>query len=270
LSGEAEFMHTLSPREWARYALFQSLIVGPRGAIFFIKSIPVLAAIGILDEVEEQINKLGAIASGIPGQLFGVDLGPAATLQLPTRPEDAYGVIISDAIKFYKEVYSPALNPELSAEGKLKNAAERLPEFAIAAKNWMDLVESNVNEDGWVLDSEGNRQYRLDSDYEKFLVGVLGATTLEKSRIQTAQSLAIREDKRKDEALRILSRRLRKEFALMGTISDSLIDDMIKVGVSDASAIENILESSKLPPEVRIALRARLRDRGKVFELFRE
>lgn len=270
LSGEAEFMHTLSPREWARYALFQSLVVGPRGAIFFIKSIPVLAAIGILDEVEEQINKLGATASGIPGQLFGVDLGPSATLQLPTRPEDAYGVIISDAIKFYKEVYSPALNPELSAEGKLKNAAERLPEFAIAAKNWMDLVESNVNEDGWVLDSEGNRQYRLDSDYEKFLVGVLGATTLEKSRIQTAQSLAIREDKRKDEALRILSRRLRKEFALMGTISDSLIDDMIKVGVSDASAIENILESSKLPPEVRIALRARLKDRGKVFELFRE
>lgn len=270
LSGEAEFMHTLSPREWARYALFQSLMVGPRGAIFFIKSIPVLAAIGILDEVEEQINKLGAIASGIPGLLFGVDLGPAATLQLPTRPEDAYGVIISDAIKFYKEVYSPALNPELSAEGKLKNAAERLPEFAITAKNWMDLVESNVNEDGWVLDSEGNRQYRLDSDYEKFLVGVLGATTLEKSRIQTAQSLAIREDRRKDEALRILSRRLKKEFAAMGTISDALIDDMIKVGVSDASAIENILESSKLPPEVRIALRARLKDRGKVFELFRE
>lgn len=270
LSGEAEFMHTLSPREWARYALFQSLVVGPRGAIFFIKSIPVLAEIGILDEVEEQINKLGAIASGLPGLLFGVDLGPAATLQLPTRPEDAYGVIISDAIKFYKEVYSPALNPELSAEGKLKNAAERIPEFAIAAKNWMDLVESNVNEDGWVLDSEGNPQYRLDSDYEKFLVGVLGATTLEKSRIQTAQSLAIREDKRKDEALKILSRRLRKEFALMGTISDSLIDDMIKVGVSDASSIENILESSKLPPEVRIALRARLKDRGKVFELFRE
>lgn len=268
LSGEMEFMHSLSPREWARYAIFQSLLVGPRGALLFIKSIPVLAAVGLLDEVEEQINKL-QLAGGLPN-LLGIDLGPAATLQLPTRPEDAYGVIISDMIKFYKEVYSPALNPELSAEGKLKNAAERLPEFMIAAKNWMDLVESNVDADGWVLDSEGNPQYRLDSDYEKFLVGVLGATTVEKSRIQAAQSMAIREDKRKDEALRILSRRLRKEFALMGTISDSLIDDMIKVGVSDASAIENILESSKLPPEVRIALRARLRDRGKVFELFRE
>jgi len=267
IAGEFEFLHSLSPREWARYALFQTLLVGPRGALLFIKTIPFLHAIGILDDIEEQINKL-KFSGGIPN-LLGIDFGPAATLQLPTRPEDAFGLVISDAIKFYKEVYSPALNPELSAENKVKNAVERLPEFIIAARNWMDLVEANVDSEGWILDSEGNRQYRLDTDYEKFLVGVLGASTLEKSRIQTAQSIAMRDDKRKDEALRILTRRLRKEFAFTEKISDSLIDDMVKLGVSDPNAIEDILEKSKLPLEVRIALRTRLQDRIKVFELFR-
>ncbi|MFA6973095.1 MAG: hypothetical protein WC208_17080, partial [Gallionella sp.] len=101
---EMEFISTLRGPELARYIGMQLALAGPRGGVMILKSLPILGALGVLDEVEEWMNKEYPVASRGVGGLAGVDVSAAATFQFPSSLRDWLVPLLSDIGSFYKNV----------------------------------------------------------------------------------------------------------------------------------------------------------------------
>jgi hypothetical protein len=200
LTGEIEFMSTLSRKEWARYVTGQMLIAGPRGALTFVKSLPILGALGFWDNIQSAFTKAfsgvddegrpsQSVASGVPG-LFNADISSPATLQLSSRPEDLLGSVVGDGIRLFRDVIGPLLSglrPGFGAfamRGAKDDFIDWGSESFVALRYWGELMDSVIDSEGWVLDRNGNKLYQINDGWDQFMLAN-GVQTVGRANIQT-------------------------------------------------------------------------------------
>jgi len=302
LSGELEFIHSLTPSEFAQHMLFQGAMTGARGFVLFAKSIPVLGALGLLDKLEDGINQLGDFASrGIPGML-GFDIAPSATLQIASdRIEDAAGPFASKMIDLYRNT----LGSYEDTKGKLENAMDWISQLPTIARSWNDIISSIISDDGWIyrsVDGKVKKVWRPSSDYDKMLL-TLGFNPIGKSKQEVALRMW-REDERAAEANqealrnRIVRKMLgqdqqsrRLAHAILNTQAKRLPDDFLQDVVSwlavdgrlDNEELKNAaalgltgqglgqaLRNAKTDPRLKEVMRANVMRKAKALELLNE
>jgi hypothetical protein len=299
LVNELQFISTLRGRQIARMAGLQLMMAGPRGAIYLLKSIPFLGALGLLDDAEEWlVRKKGPVADlatrGVAG-LFGADISAPATFQLPSRPEDWGGPFLGDAVGFYKEVILPSLQtaaskvsgrpaPAYVGEGFVNWLAALSPllyylkDFESSVmfwdeakagefeKAWANVTENIQKPNVWIRDSAGNKAYKIGGLQDRILL-LMGAAPTNKSQYQVLRDIwrkdreIMRDNRRKwyDKVTRKLQRGLE--------VGADLWHDAILYRV-DPSQIPEAYKFKEMTPQQRETLRANLFERAEAFEHF--
>lgn len=154
---EMEFVSSLRGYEIPRYFGAFFAMGGPRAFLYFLRSLPVLGAIGALWALEDWLNRKAPRASrGLPG-FIGVDVGPAVTPQLPSRPSDWMGPALSDAVKLYNDVISPALQGE---NRNFNDVAAWGAKLSPSLAYWGRMLEAIGNREGWMTDEQGRPLYK--------------------------------------------------------------------------------------------------------------
>lgn len=265
-----ELMHTFSGREWAEYAAFNLAMSGPRGLVLFAKSIPMLALLGVLDKVEEALNTYKGIGkglvSGLPGAA-GADVSAQATLQVAPSPEDAGGVLISDAIKIFKNFILPVLGPGkyLTARAIKEFGEDTLRSIIPEFSNLMDVWDSVVSQDGWVHNNEGKPAYQLNSGWERSLK-TLGASTIEENQLRVAERLRASFEQKQKDSIKFLLRVVAKD-KLTGSDAAEAVRELGNLGIQSQS-IENAFKQRLLDPKTRALLKARLSQKARTLEFY--
>jgi hypothetical protein len=169
---EMEFLRTVAtnPTELARYTTGFLALGGPRAAIYLLRSLPFFGALWLFREAEDQLNhRAPATSRGVPGVTAGVDITAAATPQLPSRPEDWLGPVVSDLWKLQRDVIAPAMQGEKRDASDVVDWASRI---APAAFYWRQLVDSATKPEGWTSDDRGRPRYQPTSaDRAKLALG---------------------------------------------------------------------------------------------------
>ena len=302
LAKETEFIHSLTPSEFAQHIVFQGLMTGARGFVLFAKSIPVLGALGLLDKLEEGVNQLGDFASrGIPGML-GFDIAPSATLQVAAdRPEDAVGPFISNVVKLYKNT----LGSYDSTEGKLENVLDWVYSLPAIMRSWGDIISSTISDDGWIYRKVGGKTKKVwkpSSDYDKLLLS-LGFNPIGKSRqevalriwreqereatetVETIRDGLVRKMLGQDQQLRRLAISLLDRgtggapndfmqeivtmLAVDGKLDDEDLKDATSLGLT-SQGLAQALKTAKIDPRLKEVMRANVVRKGKTLELLKE
>lgn len=173
---ELEFISTLRGQEIPRYLTAMLLMGGPRAALITLKSLPVLGALGLLDDTEDWLNQnVPRISRGVPG-LLGTDVSYATAFQFPEQVSDLAGPFLSDLFKLYDRVLRPALQGE---QRDFSDVQDWLVKLSPILNTWSDLVETFNSDDGWTRDWKGRVEFS-PSDLDKLKLA-LGAKPLEKS-----------------------------------------------------------------------------------------
>jgi hypothetical protein len=164
----------------------QLALAGPRGGMIILKSLPVLGALGLLDDMEEWMNKeVPKLSRGIGG-LFGVDVSAAATFQFPSTTKDWLGPMLSDFVSFYKNIVVP------TTEGKGLDGVE-LRKFMGStfpiSRYYANMIDQVIDKDGWVKDERGRRLYHIDNTAAFVTKNVMGAEPLELNRLRTEERI---------------------------------------------------------------------------------
>ena len=275
LSGELEFMSTLKGAEVSRYLAMNMLLSGPKGLVYMLKSIPILAATGLLDKVDDAINKAGvnipglgeiSFVGGVPG-LIGADITAPATMQLPSTPLELIGgALVKDLKDLYEKVMGPLLkgvDPSLMKA----DAIDYLKSLSPAVKNWDDLIQSVVDDDGWVYDSKKQvKLYRVGDWFDRALM-LTGASLLEKTSNQQAnwgldKELMLKAENRR-RAYRDAISALRKGKP----IPDHVMEMLTAYGLTSAGLIEK-MKRSLLDPSIRRLVETELAEKLRAIEAF--
>lgn len=270
LQSEMEFMSGLSGKEWLRYGTFMTALVGPMGIVKMLQSVPMLDYFGWLTKLQTEMSKaqipqdvpvIGGEnpLAGLPG-LAGVDVGPQATLQIPNSSEDLYGLLIGDFIRLYQGAIKPWANEFIPKDVAKNEALKTILTTPLVARNLLRVWDAVVNQDGWVLSSDGTRLYKLDDGFD-IAWKVLGGSLTEETGIQMKEQERYRIQEKLNESHKVLSSRLRKAANQNGKIPTELIEDMVKIALYDPKSIPGIIQSAKLPPETEAVLRANMRQK---------
>lgn len=225
LARELEFMHTLTPTQFNRYVAYQLSTSGLRGGLILAKSLPVIGALGIWNTVEQAINDW-KVSRGLPG-LAGVDLAPSFSLQFPSRPEDAYGLVFSHMFNLYKDVVAPALGGEIGTKKAMGDYIAKLP---LIARHWGNVLDSIVTPDGYVLGDRGEPLYKIESWRDKALL-TLGVTTTDLSRRQVNQRTLLEEERKLERNRSIAIGRIVKR-AIAPDSPDKQLADLVSKAVT--------------------------------------
>ncbi len=267
---ELEFISTLRGPEIPRYIAMQLALAGPRGTIYTLKTLPILGALGLLDDAEDWMNKhLPKVSRGMGG-LLGVDVTAPATFQFPTSPEELAGPFIGDLLKLYKNVYVPFANGESYLAQPVKKWGKGLiPAFYY----WDMIVDSVMDEEGWIKNESGQRVHKA-TNWDKVKLA-FGAKPLELS----SEELAVREIKREEQVEKNTRVRIIDEINNLRlknkAISDGLIQDAYFYGVIrwnedrggwDFSSISKDMEEKHLTPRQRLMLRITRKNRYKLMQ----
>ena len=109
---ELEFISTLRGRQIPRYVGLQLAMAGPRGVVYLLRSLPVIGALGLMDEPEKWMVKgddaIAKMSRGIGG-LVGGDISAAATFQFPMDAQDWGGAFLSTVFDLHRDVILPSL-----------------------------------------------------------------------------------------------------------------------------------------------------------------
>lgn len=173
---ELEFISTLRGQEIPRYLTAMLLMGGPRAGLITLKSLPILGALGLLDDTEDWLNQnVPRLSRGAPG-LLGTDVSYATAFQFPEQVSDLAGPFLSDLFKLYDRVLRPALQGE---RRDFSDVQDWLVKLSPILNTWSDLVETFNSDDGWTRDWKGRVEFS-PSDLDKLKLA-LGAKPLEKS-----------------------------------------------------------------------------------------
>ncbi len=172
---EMEFVFSLRGWEWPRYIGAFLAMGGPRALLYFLRSLPILGAIGALWWLEDWLNRKAPRASrGLPGYA-GVDISPSVTPQLPSTATDWLGPTLGDIYKLWDQVIRPVFQNE---GGELRNFTTWASRIAPAYMYFSRMIES-LTKKGQVTDVRGRPQYKPDIA-GKIKLG-LGAKPLDQS-----------------------------------------------------------------------------------------
>lgn len=274
---EIEFISMLKGTgQWMRYLGLQMALAGPRGLIWIIRSLPFIGLFGIWDDIEEWLSKehpdipiagdsIPTLSRGVVGALGG-DITMPATVQLPNKPEDWAGPFLSDVIRLYTDVARPWMEGEKYTDMNFKQWLLRI---APATYYWDQLLQSVMDEDGWIRDQRsGNKIYKVTSEWDRALL-LMGVSPIKRSDAMFAERMF-----KKEEDLR--NRNARKALSkLVSIVQDGkdvpkeLIDDLIYLGVSFQTIRQSIVRK-QLPPRVRVIQESRKLSRPRAFELFQK
>ena len=110
---QEQFLSQLNGKQALRAMGVQAALGGPRSIVYVLKSIPILGAMGLLDEIEEYLLQdkgigFDILARGVAGAARA-DITAAASMQLPSEPEDWAGVVLSTGIDLLRDVMLPLL-----------------------------------------------------------------------------------------------------------------------------------------------------------------
>lgn len=302
LAKETEFIHSLTPSEFAQHIVFQGLMTGARGFVLFAKSIPVLGALGLLDKLEEGINQSGNFASrGIPGML-GFDIAPSATVQVAAdKLEDTAGPFVSSMIKLYQGT----LGAYDSTKGKLENALDWAESLLAITRSWGDIISATISDDGWIyrkVDGKTKKVWKPSSDYDKLLLS-LGFNPIGKSKqevalriwrrqereavetVETMRDNIVRKMLGQDQQLRRLAHALLERgtkgtpdnfmqeivtmLAVDGKLDDEDLKDAASLGLT-GQGLAQALKAAKTDPRLKEIMRANVVRKGKALELLQE
>jgi hypothetical protein len=275
------------------------MMAGPRGTIYLLKSIPVLGALGLLDEAEEWlVRKKGPVADlltrGIGGA-FGADISAPATFQLPSRPEDWGGPFLGEMVRFYSEVLVPSLQAAASKvtgkptpayiQDKAINWAVSLSPLSSYLKDLDDSVlfwdkakegdfkqawanlEENLQKPGiWIRDSAGNKAYKVGGLQDRILLA-MGASPTAKSQYQVLRDIWKRD-------MQVMSDNRKKWYdkvtnkLIKGVeIDEDLWQDAVLYRV-DPGQIPTSYMYKEMTPQQRETLKARIFERAEAMDHF--
>jgi hypothetical protein len=291
LSNEAEFIMGLSGREWARYLGMHLMLAGPRGLVLMGKSLPILGAWGAIDKIDEwlltttipeNVPLIGeqTVTSGLPG-VVGADITAPATFQFVSdNPiEWIAGPFMSDfAVRMGKEVIGPALRGEAFVADKGVKWAAGIPVFG---KYWMDLVESEISEDGWVREgikvrfedgkpkgySVGRKMFKIDNRYEQFML-LNGIPNISRTRMRNLQQILRREQEVSRANASTIYRKMTDAIQMGTSPSRELIEMAVMMGLTDpGEQVKRLYKVRELEPKDRAVLQSALRERARVIGL---
>uniref|UniRef100_A0A6M3JDX7 Uncharacterized protein n=2 Tax=viral metagenome TaxID=1070528 RepID=A0A6M3JDX7_9ZZZZ len=272
---EIEFVRGLKGMEVGRYMAAQLALGGPRGAITVLKSLPILGALGLLDDIEEWMNKEWPRVSRGVGGFIGVDVTAPATIQFPSGAADILGPFFSDVARFMKDLptlYTNIIKPALTGgdvEKDVPDLRNTLGRIVVAAKYWNRLIDQMVDKDGWVRDDKGAKIYQLpDTTADKMAFAgkmVAGAEDVEISKQTLASRLEERERKRAEDQASMTVNRALRILRARGELSDAMSAELAAIGVSGKS-IKNTAIWREMTPQQRAVTRATLIRKGAVLE----
>ena len=238
-----EFMSTLRGDEWARFMTMQMALAGPRGAMILLKSLPIIGSVAGWDKLEEWMNKeYPRLSRGLAG-FAGVDISAPATFELPSKARDWYGPTLSNLGSLYKNVYEPLVSGKgLDGSDISKFTGETFPIY----RYWAKIVEQVIDRDGWVKDERGRRLYHIDNTAAFVAKNVLGAQSLEESRIKVAE--------------RILTERKFDITEQKTDTIDNILDSISKGKIIDPTDLENMAKMGIKPSTLRRAAQFQVLD----------
>ena len=259
---ELQYLSQLTGVEILRQTGTFLALAGPRALIYMMRSLPFIGAWWGWDKIEEAMDKhIPRISRGVPG-LLGTDITAPAVIQLPTEPADWGGATLSDLASLKDEVLVPVMEGE---DFITDNALEWFKNLMPIMRYWGMLMDSYMNEDGWITDKNNNKVYRVSNWYDKLLL-VFGAPPIELARQKAMLRIIAKEEEilfrnQKKSTVRYLG-----ELMSEGEVDSSFVDDLIRYNVT-ASMIETRLKLMSLTPEQRALLRAKNPEKLRVFEL---
>jgi len=264
---EIEFIRGLKgANQWAKYLTMQAVLGGPRGYMITLKSLPFLMLVGgdrWLDDLDTWLNNnYPRLSRGVFG-FFGVDISAPAVFQLPEKLEDWAGVLISDIVRFGKDVVKPILDEESYIWEDLKKFTKgTIPIW----RSWSEMFEGLMSEDGWILDEHGNNKYKVESwlDYVKMAGGF-------KPLKFSVQDLEMRlskvmEDKEKAQAHKIVEQIVKRSRMIdVDIVTEELIIQVGEHAIRPETIIAAI-EASHLDTATRQLLSANLARRMNLWQ----
>lgn len=269
---EMNFLSSLRSVELARYMSMQLVLGGPRAGLYLLKSLPIIAAVAHVDDIERWLNaKFPRASRGLPG-LVGADISAMAAFQLPTDLQDLLGPTLSDLTNVYKDMVAPwltertkTLRQTMTLSQLNNHAMNNMPFW----RNWNDIWNNVLAGDGRVKDPTTGRIARdqplwedTDSYYKKVLEAsgyttkrALGAQDMQVSTQKLEEKLDNDEEKRLNEALRNINQDITKRLANKEEIPQWLWDrkfDLMQKGKDvTGRGLKTSLEDQLLPPTVR-------------------
>ena len=257
-----------------KYFGLQMALAGPRGMLWMIRSIPFFGLLGLWDEIEEWMNKphpeipiagdnIPTLSRGVVGMIGG-DITMPATIQLPNRPEDWAGPFLADVIRLYTEVGRPWMEGEIYPE---MNAVDWISRLAPATYYWDQLVQSVVDDDGWVRDKRtGNKLYQVTSDWDRALLS-MGVSPTKRSEAISAERLFKKEENVRNRNARKILVRFTKLIRDKDDVPKEMLEDLIHLGVNRQTIREAIIRK-QLPPKLRMLRDSRKLSRSRLLELY--
>lgn len=186
---------------WARYIGYVTMMSGPRGFLTMLKSLPLIELVMMargddkwLDKLEAWMMKNMPMSGGV-ASLGGMDIVGPATAQWPSSSST-----LDTMLKIYKYGLSQIGNPDFRYQTK-----EGIKQTIIFAKNWWDIIDANVDKEGFVLDAEGNQKYSITSKWDMSMLA-MGITPENKSIQQLTHRIVYRQKQiEKEQARHIVS-----------------------------------------------------------------
>lgn len=266
MAKEIEFVASLSGVEKLRYFGLMMAMSGPRGAIYFLKNLPLIGVIlgaAFLDDLEKwMLSEHPNLASGVPG-ILGMDIVAASVPQLPSRMEDIAGVTLADAWKTYKSIV------EVVAEGgslDWSNPGAILANYSPIAYYWDALINASVSDDGYVRDRHGNKVYQLATWHDKALLA-MGIQPIEMSARRKIMSLQNKEELRRRNQLHRATVTAVNKLRAGEDIPEDLLAEIDRLsGGRVNEVIESAFDRMMMEPEERQIRRTPTWKRGQVAE----
>lgn len=262
---ELEYISTLRGAEIPRYIAASLAIGGPRAALYTLMSLPLLGALGKLDDLEDWLNRNAPRASrGLPG-FAGVDVSPAVAFQFPQTGADWFGPVVADIARLWTDVLGPVI------EGKERNmgdVGEWASRIAPAWFWWQQALESLMDDTGWTTDKYGNLSFKpTNADRVKMLMGAKPLTKslqeVETRYLRTTEAIQREDRQRSIEAF--LDALKEKD----GVAADKLADRLAEMGVTAAS-VQRAARNRGIEPRDRLLRSLSRFRRGQEAERFSE
>jgi len=292
---EMEFMSTLKGMQIPRMIGLQLMMAGPRGAIYLLRSLPILGALGLLNDWEKWLVKKKGLVADIAtrgiGGVIGGDLSAPATFQLPGRPEDWGGPFIGDAVRLFKDVIIPAI----SAAGEGPNVAYIEDDFInwVASLSpllyyWKDFEQSvmvwddvkkgdfdqathnllqNIQKPNiWIRDSAGNKAYQVGGLQDRLLL-LAGIPPVAKTQYQVLKRVWRQNEQVWRENSTKWYNKVSKKLLRGEEVSQDLWQDAILYGINPSS-LPDAIKFKEMTPQERETMRANLFRKAEALQHF--
>jgi len=180
--------------------------------------------------------------------MAGLDLVAAGIPQMPHRMEDFGGPAISHGIKMYKAIVDAN---QVGINVDWSNPASMLANYAPLAYYWDQLLGSIYDDEGWIRDEGGNKLYRIDTLWDKMLMGA-GIAPIELKKQLLIKRILNREEDQRRRALTATTQRITRMIRRNQDVPPELLGklDLLSGGRTN-EVIMRALSDDELPPDAR-------------------